>query len=427
MKPPLFLLFLFTLLFVLVGMITLSGELIALAAPFLVMAIMSIMTRPAPPQLRFQHEVSPKRARQDEPLKIEVTITNEGAPIPELVVSETIFEGMRVLEGTPKVLAYLPAGDSLTLEYTLQATRGRYNQFLTQLAVQQPLRGFEWRAMHSDAVPVLVYPQSETLSPIRIHPPQTHGFAGSIPSRRGGSGLDFLTIREYQPGDSLRKINWKVSQRGNQTLYTNIFEQEQVADVGIILDARQHVNLVAGHDSIFENSVSAAASLAELFIGDGHRVSLLVYGSGKQRVFPGYGRLQQRRMLDTISAVTPVLNFALTNFDNLPVRFFAPKSQIVLISPIVREDIPYIRKMVMRGYGVMLVSPNPIKFIAKARGDTDSLGYRFAIAERTFMLQQLRQIGVQVVDWETGESLNSTLQRALHTLQPTIRRGRILV
>jgi uncharacterized protein (DUF58 family) len=199
-----------------------------------------------------------------------------------------------------------------------------------------------------------------------------------------------------------------------------------VTDVGIILDARQRVNLTNSQGSLFEYSVRAAASLSERFLDDGHRVSMLVYGSGKKRVFPGYGKHQSYRILDTLASVTPIINFALTNFDNLPVRFFASGSQIVMISPIVMEDIPYIFKMRARGYDVLVISPNPIAYEAAESGDNSSLAYRLAYAEREFMLQQLRQSGTQVINWQVDQSLEGALQRASFGMRAAIhgqRRG----
>lgn len=425
MKRNLTIYFLLVFVFLLLGAATLMGEFIALALIFLVLGVTAILTQPAAPRLSFERRFSPMRIRQDVPLQIELEITNQGEQrIDDLAVQDYLPRGIIVQEGETNLLTTLAPGESATIEYTIQATRGQYREFVTTYSSQQALNGYEINGRTEDGTPLLVYPQTESLSPVKLRPPQTHGFAGSIASRRSGSGVDFFTIREYQPGDPQRHINWKASARGRQTLYTNTFEQEQVADVGIILDARQRINLRKGNHSIFEHNVNAAAALGERFIKDGHRVSLLIYGSGKRRVFPGYGRLQERRILDAVTSVAPIINFALTNFDSLPVQFFPPKSQIILISPILQDDIPYIRKMCMRGYGVLVVSPNPVKLVAG--DDAGSAAYRMASAERAFMIQQLRQIGAQVIDWDVQESLETTLQRAAFSLQGHQRVGRLV-
>ena len=73
--------------------------------------------------------------------------------------------------------------------------------------------------------------------------------------------MDFFGVREYQPGDSLHAVNWRVSARfsshsgdgrESQALFSNEYEQERVADVGIILDARRHVNQLGENLTIFD-------------------------------------------------------------------------------------------------------------------------------------------------------------------------------
>ena len=85
-------------------------------------------------------------------------------------------------------------------------------------------------------------------------------------------------------------MNWRRSTRNDRELFTNIYEQERVADVGLILDARQKSEVVAEAGSLFEHSVRATAAFAENLLEDGNRVSLLIYGAGVDSVFPGYGR-----------------------------------------------------------------------------------------------------------------------------------------
>ena len=58
-----------------------------------------------------------------------------------------------------------------------------------------------------------------------------------IRSRESGAGTEFLGTRPYVDGDPPRHINWKASARWERVI-TNLFEQERMADIGIVLDAR---------------------------------------------------------------------------------------------------------------------------------------------------------------------------------------------
>lgn len=398
---------------ILIGAAFLQGGLVILALPILGYLASAHLQRPRlPAPLEISRKVDPERAVQGVPVKVHLNLTNKSETVEQVHVRDLFSRKIQTEEGTTSLMAAINPGESLSMDYTISAFRGTYKDFETVVDTQETLDCFEISQHYPNLSQFIIRPEGEKIKPIRIRPPRTHGFAGSIGSRRAGTGVDFFATREYQPGDPLRRINWRQSTRSDRQIFTNTFEQEQVADVGIILDERQRVNLSTASSSLFEYSVHAAATLTRRFIADGHRVSLLVYGTGRKRVFPGYGKVQEDRILNTLSTVTPMVNFALSDLNYMPVRFFSPGSQIVMISPLVMEDITYIKKMLASGYAVMILSPDPIAFEADANRDHASLAFRLASAERELMLHQLRQGGAQVINWQVSESLETVLQRA---------------
>ncbi len=166
---------------------------------------------------------------------------------------------------------------------------------------------------------------------------------------------------------------------------------------------------------IFEHSVQATAALAETFLADGHRVSLLTYGYGMLRVYPGYGKVQRELILRVLAEVEPGSNFALESLNYLPTRLFPARSQLVMVSPLGPEDTPGFARLRKEGYDVLLVSPDPVRFEARLLEDTPSLqtALRLARLERGLLLHRLNRLGVLVVDWPVDQSLDLTLQAVL--------------
>ena len=155
--------------------------------------------------------------------------------------------------------------------------------------------------------------------------------------------MNFFGVREYQVGDPLRWINWRVVARHTEFLFTNVFEQERIADVGLILDARQQNDVLSPDGPLFDHAVRATASLAEVFLGAGNRVGLLIYGSGMTRTFPGYGKVQRDRIMRALARAKTGFNYALESLEYLPTRFFPARSQIVMISPLLPRGSPCAR------------------------------------------------------------------------------------
>lgn len=410
---PLILLIAATFGILIAGIASLSHQVMALALPLMVYLFSAIYSRPDALRLTVTRTVTPDYAPQGVPITVEVTVTNQGAAVDELALEDLIPRGASRIDGQMEQIVTLEPGDTLALNYRITAPRGAYDAY-ELIAYGRDFAGlFDLPVLYRSAPHLVVHPRYPRLSRIKIRPPQTRGFAGPIAARRGGTGVDFWGVREYQTGDSQRQINWKLAARPDEGLYTNIFEQEQVADIGLILDARERVNVVTESGSLFEESVKATAALAESLLNDGNRVSLLIYGSGMERVFPGYGKVHRDRILKALARTRPGLNYALETLGNLPTRFFPAKSQIIFVSPLVPEDIPVLLQMRARGYAVILISPDPVAFEAALYDEIDTPAYRIAAAERDFMLRQIRRAGVQIVNWRVDQSLQAAVREAL--------------
>jgi uncharacterized protein (DUF58 family) len=264
---------------------------------------------------------------------------------------------------------------------------------------------------------------------IAIQPRQTRVYSGIIPARQGGTGIEFFGLREYQIGDSPHHINWRVSARQDNLLYSNQYEQERVADVGIVVDGRSRINNFGDRSSIFDDSVLAAVAVSSALLSDGNRVGLLVYGDRARWTSPGYGKRQRERIM---------LNLALAktgesqNFKSLfiPRRMFPTNSQIILISPLHTDDLPVLAQLRVSGYPLMVISPDPVSFEVRRLGNRDSvkLAARIARLEREIMLRDLRGLGIQVVNWNTvipfDQAARASLSRPITFLRAIQREGR---
>jgi uncharacterized protein (DUF58 family) len=234
-------------------------------------------------------------------------------------------------------------------------------------------------------------------------------------------------VREYQVGDPLRWINWKVAARHDQTLFTNEFEQERIADVGLILDARSQSDIHCKDGSLFEYSVRVTASLADAFLSDGNRVGLLIYGRGQEKTFPGYGKVQRERILRALGNARTSDNLALQSLNYLPTRFFPAHSQIVMVSPLSDHDLPVLFQLRALGYSLLIVSPDPVSFEARlyAKDEVVSVATRLANLERVLLLHKLQRGGIQTVDWDVTRPFDQVayamlgrLPRGIHAIGP---------
>ena len=227
--------------------------------------------------------------------------------------------------------------------------------------------------------------------------------------------MSFFGVREYQPGDPLRWINSRASARHQQSLFINEFQQERMADIGLILDSRLQSNVATAEGSLFEHAVRATASLATTLLNANNRVGLFIYGNTLDWTYPGYGKIQQQRILWALAKATPSESQVFATLDHLPTRLFPARSQLIFVSPLLTKDVELLIRLRARGYQVLIISPNPVLFEQKAFAVTEQvrLAVRMAQLERALLLDQLRQADVQVMDWPVDTPFETAAQRVL--------------
>lgn len=150
------------------------------------------------------------------------------------------------------------------------------------------------RRLRARDVDIIVYPKPEPLGDeLHLLPMNS----GRLLSVRQGAGHDLFSMRDYQPQDDLRHIDWKATARARR-LIVRQFTAEDEKRVTIALDSKAHGE-VEGKDFArrFERGVTLAASLAAHFIDERAEVRLVIgeegghYGVGLEHLYSCLRRL----------------------------------------------------------------------------------------------------------------------------------------
>ncbi|MFN2532631.1 MAG: DUF58 domain-containing protein [Pyrinomonadaceae bacterium] len=149
------------------------------------------------------------------------------------------------------------------------------------------------RRLHARNVDIVVYPRPEGISDELHSLPM---YSGRMTSVRRGAGHDLFSLRDYQPHDDLRHIDWKATARARR-LTVREFTSEDERRITIILDRRVHSNGDEDGSERFERGVKHAASLIKHFIDERAEVRLVIgvevgaFGSGTEHLYRCLRRL----------------------------------------------------------------------------------------------------------------------------------------
>jgi uncharacterized protein (DUF58 family) len=394
-----------------------QGDLAWMALPFLAYLGLGILKAPEAGKIRLHavRVVETHREQGKASVVVNVTVTNQGVTLDRLCLSDSLQPGMRVVEGTLRQPALLEPGEATTFQYTFQAERGNFKWETLSVEVADPLGAIETALEVPAAEAVQVPPELKRIRPFPLRTHRTLPSAGSIAARRGGSGTNFWGIREYHPGDPLRRLDWRLTARHPRQFFTKEFEQEALADIGLIVDARGRTNVRRDDDCLFEHSARAAASLAESFLRQGNRVSLLIWGEPMISVFPGYGKVQLNRILRALAQTSTVSDGSLDDLQFVPTQMFSSHSLIVVLSPLAPNDWHLFPRLRGYGYQVLLICPDPFDY-AQAGLPTDQItrmASRFARLERQLEISRVTRLWIPVVDWRVSQPLSPLVRQAL--------------
>ena len=115
-----------------------------------------------------------------------------------------------------------------------------------------------------------------------------------------GTGLDLADLREYQPSDDVRHIDWNVTARLGLP-HVRQFMEDRDMNAWFLLDLSASVDFGSNTQTKRRLSREFVAVLARLLAGHGNRIGALLYGGGLHRVLPA--RSGRQHLLEILHAM----------------------------------------------------------------------------------------------------------------------------
>ena len=262
----------------------------------------------------------------------------------------------------------------------------------------------------------------------------TEVIAGEYKSAFKGRGMEFDEVREYQPGDEVRTIDWNVTARTGKP-FVKRFVEERELTVMLVVDASSSGSFGSTNKSKNEVAAEIAALLAYSAIRNNDRVGLIIFTDRIEKyVPPKRGRSHVMRVIREILFLEAPedgktdITVALEYLQKVCPR----RSVVFLISDFICEDYSRALMLASKKHDLIPVTisdprecelPN-IGFIDLMDAET---GERILIdtsdkkVRRTFsalniqrhteLKKQFRQMNADAINIETDKSYVDTLVR----------------
>lgn len=240
-------------------------------------------------------------------------------------------------------------GRRLIVEYRLdRLPRGRYPFTGSRVEIADPF-GLQRRDVELPAPgALLVYPRIVPLDRL-FSEAGAHALDGRRLLLRRPTGFDLHSVRDYEHGESLRKVHWRTTARRGRLMVKEL-EDAPRDEIAVLLDAH-HAGVAGGS---FDVQVRAAASVLEAYVRRNRRAVLVVNGAERVSQQVHSPAADRRRALELLAAVEPNGRASLTALLTEEASPAARALELVVVTG--RVDAPLTDRLVQRALSRRRVS-----------------------------------------------------------------------
>lgn len=377
-----------------VAVIGARWELIAFAAPLLGV-LCSISWQPPVPRVRVHAEPESQRCFEGEQARVTLSVAGDDGLGSTATVRLTVpdVDGMQIED------LETPARWSKSVAAVAQ----RWGRYVIAARVDVIARGGLLAGTAVvDAADVIVFP----LTPPQSTPiPRTPLLdrLGAHLTAHVGPGVEYADIRPYVPGDQLRAVNWPVSARRRQLHVTERLT-DRAADVVVLIDSYRQPAGPATEAT--ERTVRGAAQVVQTALRYSDRAGIVALGGNRPRwLGADIGQRQFYRVLDTVLG-------AGDRFENttgtLAPRAAVPAGAIVIAFSTLLDTEFALALIDLRKRGHVVVAVDILDRSPFA-DEQDPLVDRLWALQRSAMYRDMASIGVDIVSWQDGHTLEQSI------------------
>lgn len=227
--------------------------------------------------------------------------------------------------------------------------RGHYPIPVYTLVSRFPFGLVEAWRIHRNEGEILVYP--------RVHPLRTSAAEQTSGSRYrsrtvAGDGDEFYSMREYLPGDDLRRISWRTSARMGKLMIRELARQNS-RFVLFLLDTRRDPERDGpDFEERFEAAIELVASIGVTLLERQYNVAV---ECPQAQLESGEGSGQKRRLLEFLARLDAVSTTEFPIFDEHHCKLDTHLPALLMVSP-----DPALWGRRMPGGGVRVLDPREV-------------------------------------------------------------------
>lgn len=213
---------------------------------------------------------------------------------------------------------------------TLLKRRGVYPVGPATVSSGDPFGFFYVTRTFARTASVIVYPGFIDLPHFTVPPANLPG-EGRFRKRTHYVTPNASGVRDYEPGDSFNRIDWKSTARTGR-LMVKRFELDPASDIWLVLDLQGRVQAGEGDESTEEYGVKIAASVARFFLNANRNVGFMAFGQRLDIIEAERGGQQMTHILEALALSHAAGDVPVGDLLNVEGRRFGRHTTLVVIT-----------------------------------------------------------------------------------------------
>jgi uncharacterized protein (DUF58 family) len=361
-------------------------------------AVAFVWTQLISSPLRLHRSIDREQPVEGDDVLVSVELEGSGGLLPSSVQLHDLASGLGARDVT------VPRdGDRLRVAYRVdRVPRGRYRFTGAQVSIEDPFGLSRRDQQLSDTGTLLVHPRLAKLAALFSERGlRSHG-AGRVLLRRP-AGFELHSVREYQDGESLRRVHWPSTARRQQLMVKEL-EDAPRDEVVVLLDAQAGFDAGTRPDSSFDAQVRAAGSILWTHARRGRNTGLLVTSAAADYVSVRSYERDWPRAMEALAAAEQNGRRPLEAFLGDTAGIAVRASDLTVVTPAIRPQL--VEALIARAVSRQRVAVVYVELPSFTERERPAIGVDAA-------LLRLESAGIPVARLRRGDELAGVLGATL--------------
>lgn len=389
---------------------------IAALIPVIVLFMSYLARTPDPDQVELERTIEDKAPNPGNEVEVKLAVKNTGRKtLTDVRVVDNVPDELKVTSGSPRASVPLTPGSEAEISYSVIARRGSHVFGDANIELrgggqhaevgEKQVKGDEMIECKTELKDIVLRDSTDQQS-------------GDIVTSKGGSGIEFHSLRDYKSGDPPSRVEWKHLAKTGELAAKN-FREERTGNIILVIDARKVSDRKAdeGHPTGTEVSAYAAKRVFKSLKKSRHRPGVAVLGVENEEIEvttdsstipyikPSRSRDKEKKVDDLIREVHKAEKKSEADLKSRLYKMLPPNSQVVFFTPLLDDELESVVQILdNHGFPSIVFSPDVTY--------GENYASRLERVRRNLRIRDVKSFS-PVIDWDIRRPISIQVSKAV--------------